>query len=1445
MKKVKKILLFILTGFIMLIVIVCLFIYKGGMNGFISRQAVLQVNKAMNATVSIGELTGNPFTGLKIHDIAIIQGQKEIVKIGEVEFEYNLLGLLNSEIVVNAIKISDVKADIWQERDSLWNIQKIYKTGDTVNVNSSKSSFSWTVKLSEIELSRLSAKIHPLDTASVIPKTVEADLLLAFLLKGDKIELNLKKMAIKTSKPDIQVKNLTFDFLSDSASYKWDKLRLQLPRTLILSEGKYYPHQPILSSASLAIDTLAFDDIREVFPQFTMKGNPSVALTAKGGVEKIDFSILINEQLQKCEIAGWVKGLDTIPSYDINLKVSDIDGSFWTGNPEYATKITGVLNAKGIGSDPLKGSMNASGNFLEVTYLDKTLKKLIFEAEKDSVIVKGNLSTEAWFGGLSADFSIADYLSKFRYSVLGSGLHINLAKLYLPKGLYSSLNLKIKAEGEGMNPMKGLIKANIASLNSTITDRPIDEFHTIFSYNNGNYNLSDFKLNAPYFQLQANGKGNLKNENNIRFAFETKDFNELLKIIGFGQYSLDGKINGELTGSTKRYAINSTINVSRLSADSLIVKDLKGDLALSKDTDFHANLSLNTGEIRMDSIVIGRFHTYFDGALGDELSLKLKLVADSMNINNELLGAINGEATLQTNDSVRFDFQLKLDSLDYPPFKTGATNLNLKSRLPIGDKKTGLTAALHQLIDRFNPKPVKKYFTDIRRDSVSLLGRMNLQNFAYDTLSINNIGVDLVAIAERDNYRGTLDANAGGISYNGFKVKNSILHTSYSNRIFKNELKFVVSDSVSGELAADVSVQKKIGIRLRNLLLRSPAETWKGGSDSTQIVYGNNSLDIKNLNITDGELKHIKADGIFAFKGNENLDVSIGNLDLKNINTLLSSSSPISGTLDAQLKLTGTSKAPIIKGDVKVNNLTAKKQKIDQLQANLLYSDDVASLDANMNIADTVRFEGALTGHYHFSIEDSIRLPSVSDKLSGYLKLNRFNLSVLDPFLPSDQIEIQGFANSDLKIDGTANNLDVNGFLNWNEGKFRMPEYGLVYDHIRMNTGIKGDSLFITDFVAKAGAGSLSMSGFTRVNQQNIYEPKALSLKIYGKEFKVVDSDRLQATINADITLKEENNQPVFNGNIEVIRSEANADAFIADYNKASDEADPPMLIKALEHDSTLNKVKLPSDTVATKLKPNLQFYKNLKGNLVVSVPSNMWIRGKDMGFEVKGDLKATKEGANMLLYGELEVKRGFYKIYGKRFDFKSGKITLTGDDEINPILDFVVAYSFRNIENALSSLQLTITGRLKDPKIAFEMDGTKIEEQDALSVLVFGSTSEQLTDGQKSSINTNTTDIAKNIALGQMSTILKDAIQSSLKLDVIEIAGEDNWNSGSVTIGKYISKNLFVSYQYTFALDKTTKIIEPQKVSIEYQLFRFLSLSATNQSPNSGFDVIFKKEFK
>src|SRR5665648_1155593 len=161
MKKGRKIVWITFSGIIFLIVIACLLIAEGAMNGIITRQLVSQANKVLNATVSIGELSGNPFTRLSIHNLTVVQDEKELLRVGEVELDYNLLRLLNNEIVINSVKISDLKADIRQESDSVWSFQKLYKADDTISVSKSGSSFNMLLKINEIECERFLATIHP------------------------------------------------------------------------------------------------------------------------------------------------------------------------------------------------------------------------------------------------------------------------------------------------------------------------------------------------------------------------------------------------------------------------------------------------------------------------------------------------------------------------------------------------------------------------------------------------------------------------------------------------------------------------------------------------------------------------------------------------------------------------------------------------------------------------------------------------------------------------------------------------------------------------------------------------------------------------------------------------------------------------------------------------------------------------------------------------------------------------------------------------------------------------------------------------------------------------------------------------------------------------------------------------------------------------------------
>ena len=1445
MKRGQKIGMVIITGVLALIMVVCLLIYEGALNGFILRQVLAQADRFLNGTTAVGKLTGNPFAGVQIHDITLTQNGKECLSASEVDLKYRLFPLLHNELVITSVRISDLKTVIRQEPDSSWNIQKLFKGEDTTAEIKHQSNTGLTVKVAEADFSKLFVKIHPLDTSSLIPKEIEADLKLSFLMQNDLLELKLNKMALKSFSPSLEIRNFGCNFRKDSASYGWDHFRMELPRTSIVSEGEYFPHQKHRSQATLAIDTLAFENLRNLFPHFKLKGNPSLLISAKMGADKIFFSVVAREQLQKGEITGWVKEAGGIPEYEINLNVANIDGSIWTGDIAYTSKITGNLQAKGLGSDPRKGPVRTSGNFSEMTFRDKSFRNLIFKAEADSLKIKGNVAADAWFGALQADFNVADYLTRFRYNVTGSGRNIDLAQLYLPTSLYSALNLTIVAKGEGMNPLKGSVMASVTSSNSTITNRPIEDFHAAASYKNGQYELTDLNLMTPYFKLTADGNGNLKSENKFRFKFRTKDFNELLKLTGYGQFRFDGSIQGEVSGSTQQYRISSLVDISRFTKDWLTIKDLSGNLNLQQEKEFRATAVLTARGIGIDTIEFQKVGANFDFMLGDEPSLLLTMNSDTIRINNKMVGSLIGEVTLQSDDSLQFNTKIILDTLNYHKFKTGVTTFNLKSMLPKGDREKGLSAALHELTEHFNPIILENYLTGIQHDSLGICGRLDLNHFSYDSLTIKDLAADLRINTDQKNFWGNLSASAKSMNIGGFRMKRGKINTTFLNKDFWNEMDIYISDSTRAAVKAEVSVQEDFEIRLRHILLKTPFDTWLGGGDSTRISYKSEGLAFRNLSISAGENKQVSAEGFYAFKGQENLCVNLRGLDLQNVNTIMRGPIPVSGTLDGSLKITGTSASPVINADVNVKALTVSDQKIDRVNGNLHYSNDSIAVTTNLDVHESRILEAGVGGHYRLSIEGPFLPPSPKDKLSAQLKLNHFDLALLTPFLPQGQMAIKGYLDSDLKAVGTSDHLDVNGYFNWKEGSFHMPAYGILYDKILLKSGIKGDSLYIDNFSAEAGAGTLKLNGYTRINLHDIYQPKAISFKLSGKDFKAIDSELLQTTVNTDITLRNEKEHSVFAGELAVIRSEANADAFISKYNKAKDKTDLPMLIKAKGQRAALSEKKVQDDTIEVKINRNIELYKNLKGNLIVRVPGNMWIRGKDMAFELKGDLRAMKEGANMMLYGNLEVKQGFFRIYGKRFDFKSGKITLTGEEEVNPMVDFVVYYAFRDPENQQKSLEMTVTGRLKEPQFAYRMDGSKLDEQDALSYMLFGCSMNQLTDSQSSAVDISGSAIARNMALGQVSSVLQDAVQSSLKLDVVEITGDNNWAMGNVIIGKYITKDLFIKYQYTFALDKKTKIIEPRKISIEYQIFKFLSLTGTNQSPNSGLDLLFKKEFK
>jgi translocation and assembly module TamB len=233
------------------------------------------------------------------------------------------------------------------------------------------------------------------------------------------------------------------------------------------------------------------------------------------------------------------------------------------------------------------------------------------------------------------------------------------------------------------------------------------------------------------------------------------------------------------------------------------------------------------------------------------------------------------------------------------------------------------------------------------------------------------------------------------------------------------------------------------------------------------------------------------------------------------------------------------------------------------------------------------------------------------------------------------------------------------------------------------------------------------------------------------------------------------------------------------------------------------------------------------------------------MRAEIGGELEVVKEGEEFEVFGSIRVFRGNYDLYGKRFTIEQGTLTFNGGAEVNPTLEIDAVYVFRTPSREKKQLMLAITGEALTPVLEFSLDGAQISEGDALSYIIFGRNLSQLTSGQRSAMaadGRSKEDVARGAITNLFAGRLSEALGSRLNLDVIEIDAQSDWKSASFVVGKYLTNDLFVSYQRGIGTTRDQDELVPEIVTLEYELSRYIYLQlVAADARNSGFDVIVK----
>ncbi len=388
----------------------------------------------------------------------------------------------------------------------------------------------------------------------------------------------------------------------------------------------------------------------------------------------------------------------------------------------------------------------------------------------------------------------------------------------------------------------------------------------------------------------------------------------------------------------------------------------------------------------------------------------------------------------------------------------------------------------------------------------------------------------------------------------------------------------------------------------------------------------------------------------------------------------------------------------------------------------------------------------------------------------------------------------------------------------------------------------------IDSLSARRDEGSLSANGYLQLAGRALSgEIESTSIDLTADEFYVTRHNHYEVQVSGDMGVTADANDAEYHGSITVHRARLYLPALTAEGGVQDvSSQDLPMLVKAVYDSARAGHGTAASDTASRDDAGGIQtsgLYERLRGKSTVALPRNTWIRSPEMRIELSGEIDVVKEGPEPELFGTINTVRGNYDLYGRRFSIREGQLIFQGGTDYNPKLSITAEYVFRSAERLKQTLVLFVSGTAEQPKLNFELDGAEISQGDALAYILFGRSFDQLTRGQQGAVGERSggRELAQGLAAGIVADQLAKTLGRELRLDVIDIRAKEDWAGAAFEVGKYLTTDLFVSYQRGFGSAEDNEFA-PEIVTLEYELTRnvFLRL-IEGYSRQSGFDVIFR----
>jgi len=148
-------------------------------------------------------------------------------------------------------------------------------------------------------------------------------------------------------------------------------------------------------------------------------------------------------------------------------------------------------------------------------------------------------------------------------------------------------------------------------------------------------------------------------------------------------------------------------------------------------------------------------------------------------------------------------------------------------------------------------------------------------------------------------------------------------------------------------------------------------------------------------------------------------------------------------------------------------------------------------------------------------------------------------------------------------------------------------------------------------------------------------------------------------------------------------------------------------------------------------------------------------IMSRDQGFLVEATANLdTTVAVALLVEGTVNLHSGNFRVFGKRFEVRSGSMVFDGNEEMDAKVDLVARHSLRGSNDTIT---VTVSGRLSNPTIEFSSSVPTTSEAQVIALLVTGTTRQQIGAGPSTAqASQETSNFLTGVAAGLASASLQ-----------------------------------------------------------------------------------------